>query len=246
MRRLLVNRMENMITCVVPACNEAGHLEVLISDITSIAEITQIVICEGGSSDDTWKIAKKIQGIYPTKVNVLRQTGKGKFNAVLEGSELANEDYIMIWDADATVSLKSNQKLINQINKSNLFVMGNRLKGSKERNALKFLNAIGNYFFAILWSPILRFKVMDLLCGSKIFPKALLSNLSNDIKKVATYGDLTLIFAARESSLEIISIPVQYLARSYGTSNMLRWKTGKQFLLITMKSYKKFILNSFE
>jgi len=232
-----------MISCIIPACNEAGHLDNLIFDINEIPKISEIVIVEGGSKDNTWQVALAMQEKYPQKVHAIKQTGKGKFNAVLEGAAAAKERFIMIWDADATVSLKSSLALIRIVGPEDQFIMGDRLKGENEKKSFRILNKLGNYFFSILWMPILDFKLMDLFCGTKIFPKSLIQSFDKKWESIDNYGDLTLILAAKSTNMKIVSEPVEYLARAYGTTNMMRWATARKFLWITFLVYKSKLKN---
>ena len=79
---------------------------------------------------------------------------------------------------------------------------------------------------------------MDLFCGTKIFPKTLIQDFDQKLKSIDNYGDLTLIFAAKTSGMRIVSKPVEYLARAYGTTNMMRWATARRFLKITFLAHK--------
>ena len=129
-----------MISCIIPACNEAGQLAKLINQANEIEKISEIFIVEGGSKDNTWQVAIQMQEKYTKKVRAIKQTGKGKFNAVLEGAAASNEKFIMIWDADATVSLKSSLALIEIAGQQDLFIMGDRLKGKNEKKSFRILN----------------------------------------------------------------------------------------------------------
>jgi hypothetical protein len=140
--------------------------------------------------------------------------------------------------ADATVSLKSSLALIEIVGQQDQFIMGDRLKGNNEKKSFRILNKLGNYFFSILWLPILNFKLIDLFCGTKIFPKLLIQEFDHKLKSIDNYGDLTLIFAAKSTGMNIVSKPVEYLARAYGTTNMMRWATARRFLKITFLAYK--------
>jgi glycosyltransferase involved in cell wall biosynthesis len=42
-----------MISCIIPACNEAGQLAKLINQVNEIEKISEIVIVEGGSKIKT-------------------------------------------------------------------------------------------------------------------------------------------------------------------------------------------------
>jgi glycosyltransferase involved in cell wall biosynthesis len=233
-----------MITCVVPARNEAGRLTSLVAEISTIQEITEIILAEGGSSDDTWQVAKELHEKFPHIVKCVKQSGKGKFNAVLEASAVANNDWIIIWDADGTVPAESNQRLIELAKNQNSLVMGNRLTGSREYQSIRFFNLLGNWIFAILWKPLIQGRRVDLFCGSKVFPKKLIDSIDPELMDMDSYGDLTIIMQAKKVGYPIISEPVQYLARTYGETNMLRWSVGKQFLILTLIAYRKSLSRS--
>ena len=61
------------ISCIVPARNEEGHLDQVISQILTIECITDIIIVEGGSHDNTYLEAKKIALINPNRIKVIKQ-----------------------------------------------------------------------------------------------------------------------------------------------------------------------------
>jgi hypothetical protein len=132
--------------------------------------------------------------------------------------------------------------LIDIVNNENEFIMGDRLKGRNEKKSFRLLNKLGNYFFSLLWFPLLKFRLLDLFCGTKIFPKSLIQKFDPKLKSIDNYGDLTIIYAAISTKMQITSEPVQYLARAYGTTNMMRWSTARKFLSITLLVYKKFFL----
>ena len=60
-----------MISCIIPACNEAGQLEKLILEVNRISKISEIYIVEGGSKDNTWQVASDLEEKFPKKVGVL-------------------------------------------------------------------------------------------------------------------------------------------------------------------------------
>ena len=225
------------LTCIVPARNEQGHLRQLIQEILSIKQINEIFIVEGGSTDDTFKEAERIASENSQKVKVLRQNGKGKFNAVLTGAHHATNDFIIIWDADGTVPIESTNKLINNVITKGVFTMGDRLRGKIEKGAMQKLNFIGNWLFAYAWSPILGTKPVDMLCGTKIIEKIVFQNIPNKLLTIDPYGDFALVAAARALGRKIESIPVNYSKRTYGATNINRWTGGIRLFGITVYVY---------
>lgn len=224
--------------CIVPARNEAGHLATLIEDILSVPEISRVVIVEGGSTDNTYQLAADIALQNQSRVTCLKQTGKGKFNAVLEGATNQKADFTMIWDADGTVPLESTRKIINLSLATGNFVMGDRLRGKIEPGAMQYANKIGNWIFAILWAPINKIRPTDIFCGTKVGPTSVFSEAPNNLVASDPYGDISLLLSSRLLNIPVSAVRVSYRARVYGASNMRRWKMGVIFFKLTLMSYK--------
>jgi glycosyltransferase involved in cell wall biosynthesis len=225
------------ISCVIPARNEEGHLDQVVSDVLSCDNILDILIIEGGSSDNTYAEALRLADINPNRIRVFKQVGKGKFDAVQLGALHAREDFLLIWDADGTVPLNGTQEVIQHALETGNATMGNRLRGHREKGSMQFSNLIGNWVFAILWAPLLRSKPADMLCGTKIIQTDVFNHIPKKLLKADPYGDFALIATARHLGFPIHSIPVNYLARRYGTTNIKRWSGGLSLLLTTVIVY---------
>lgn len=225
------------LTCVVPARNEAGHLEQLVNSILSVEEITHVVIVEGGSTDNTYEIAEELSKLNPKRLSCIKQTGKGKFNAVLEGASKHRTEFTMIWDADGTVPAESSRRIISQAFSMNGFSMGDRLRGEMEPDAMQFANRIGNWIFAFIWAPLNKIKPTDIFCGTKVAPSMVFANIPAKFIKADPYGDIALLITARKLGIKVSPIKVRYTARVYGESKMRRWKMGFTFLKLTGLAY---------
>ena len=103
---------------------------------------------------------------------------------------------------------------------------------------MRFLNLLGNRFFSIVFTYLLDQKFKDTLCGTKVL-------LRSDYEKIARsreyfgdfdpFGDFDLIFGAAKLNLKIVEIPIHYLARTYGITNISRFRHG--LLLLQMAWY---------
>ena len=231
------------LTCVVPARNEAGHLKTLIESISSVAEIDKIVIVEGGSTDNTLEIATQISTQQPERITCVKQSGKGKFNAVLEGVKSQNSEFSMIWDADGTVPVSASSLIIKKALYEQCFSMGDRLRGNIEPGAMQIANKIGNWVFAILWAPIIKKRPTDIFCGTKVAPTEVFKKVPPEMISRDPYGDISLLLSARLLGIAIKPVAVDYNCRVYGESKMRRWKMGVVFSILTITSYTK-LLNS--
>ena len=230
------------ISCVVPARNEAGHLQLVINQILSLKQIDEVIIVEGNSTDNTAEVAQNISRSNPNQIKFLQQSGRGKFDAVLTGATKARNNLIMIWDADGTVPLSGSAEIVSIASESGVPVMGDRLRGFREPGAMRFANFLGNWLFAVLWMPLLRSLPRDLLCGTKIFPAEVFKSLPKGIVHHDPFGDFALIANARMLGLTIVSHPVDYKARVYGTTNIKRWSAGLKLLELTLICYAYLVL----
>ena len=239
----LVEEKITTISCIIPARNEGGHLLSVVSQAMSLKEIDRIIIIEGGSTDNTWEVAQGIKDSYPDKIEISQQKGTGKFNAVLEGSQICSSELILIWDADGTVPLEDTERIVKLALQTGKPVIGDRLRGIIAKGAMQPANWFGNWMFALLWSPLIRKKPTDMLCGTKIFPTPVFREMPKWLIKHDPYGDFALVAFARARDLEILSSIVDYKARSYGVTNINRWSGAIQLFHTTFKVYLGFASN---
>ena len=232
-----LNVKKETVSCVVPARNESGHLNEVLNNVLSVSEITEIVIVEGGSTDDTWEVALRLAEAHPEVIKTYKQTGKGKFNAVMEGALASSSSLVLIWDADGTVPLEDSQRVVSTSLANSNPAMGDRLRGKIEPGAMQTANWIANWGFAILWAPILGDKPRDMLCGTKIFPREIFTEMPKWLIEADPYGDFALVGHARLRKLKIESCMVNYGARTYGQTNIHRWSGGVELLVATIRIY---------
>ncbi len=83
------------VTVVVPARNEAPNLAALFA---SLPPVYEVILVDGHSVDGTIEVA---QELHPD-VRILRQTGRGKGNAMIEGLAEARGDVTVFIDADGS------------------------------------------------------------------------------------------------------------------------------------------------
>lgn len=220
------------VSIVIPARNESGNIENGLLRIPKFGKFQEVIFVEGNSTDHTWSKIEEVAEKYKHSHNIitLRQDGKGKNDAVKKGFAHATGDILMILDADLTVPPEDLPKFYNAIasNKGD-FINGSRLVYQMDKEAMRFLNMLGNKFFSLAFTWLLEQPFKDTLCGTKVI-------FSEDYKRLCSnraffgdfdpFGDFDLIFGAYKLNLKIVEMPIRYRERTYGETNISRFKHG--------------------
>jgi cellulose synthase/poly-beta-1,6-N-acetylglucosamine synthase-like glycosyltransferase len=233
-------RKEYSVSIVVPARNEKGNIENAVLWTPKFGKSMQFVFVEGNSHDGTYEEMQRVKKKYSNMdILVFRQTGKGKGNAVREGFDKAKGDILMILDADLTTPPEDLLKFYNALaqNKGE-FINGCRLVYPREKQAMRFLNLLGNKFFSWFFSYLLGQRLKDTLCGTKVLFRTDYLKIKESRKYFGDFdpfGDFDLLFGAAKLNLKISEILVRYKERQYGSTQISRFRHG--WLLIKMSIF---------
>ena len=231
---------------VIPARNEKGNIESALRRLPDMNCETEVIFVEGHSNDGTWEEIQRVLGQFASgavRLSAYRQSGMGKNDAVQLGFSHARSDLLTILDADLTMPPETLLRFYEAY-RSGLgdFINGNRLVYPMEGDAMRPLNRIGNIFFAKAIAWALKAPIGDSLCGTKLFSRRdweRCQEWKQDFGEFDPFGDFELIFPAQVLGLGIIDLPVRYRARTYGTTNISRFRHGLMLLRMIWVSFRK-------
>lgn len=241
-----LQRLENDVnsaTVVIPARNERGNIEPAIERLPAFCQDLEVIFIEGHSKDGTLEEMERVRAANPSyDIKVMQQTGKGKGDAVFTAFDAARGDVLMILDADLTMPPEQLDKFWNAIQSGKAeFINGSRLIYPLEDKAMRFLNLAANKTFSVLFSWLLDQRFTDTLCGTKVLRRS-------DYLRVKAgrayfgdfdpFGDFDLIFGVSKLNLKCMDIPIRYSARTYGETQISRFRHG--WLLIRMVMFAFF------
>jgi len=231
-------------TVVIPCRNEAGNIAPAIDRLPRFCDDLEVVFVEGHSRDHTVTEIQRVIEKHPElDIKLVHQDGKGKADAVRKGFDTARGDILMILDGDLTTPPEDLPKFYEAITRGKgELVMGSRLVYPMEQEAMRTLNVLGNKIFSLLFSWLLNQRITDTLCGTKVISRSHYEK----IKQARSYfgefdpfGDFDLIFGAAKLNLKIVEVPVRYHARTYGSTQISRFRHGWLLLRMVVVAWRK-------
>jgi SAM-dependent methyltransferase len=224
-------RASSVVSVVIPARNEAGSIAQTIERVPPLGRETELIFIEGHSKDNTWEVISALPDTFAHgRIIKLRQSGKGKGNAVIEGFRAASGGILMILDADLTMPPEDLPKFVEALSSGKGdFANGVRLVYPMDERAMKFANLCANKMFSLAFSWLLGQPLKDTLCGTKVLWREDYERIDRGrayFGDFDPFGDFDLLFGADKQNLKIVDIPIRYKERFYGETNIQRWKHG--------------------
>lgn len=241
LRPVIAEATRPSLSVIIPARNERGNIAAAVERFPVGAfGTTEILFVEGNSTDGTAEEIDRVCRSYsgPLTLAAYRQTGRGKADAVRLGMSKAQGDLVTILDADLTMPPELLPRFYDAYCRGKAdFINGSRLVYPMEGEAMKFLNSLGNVFFAKALSFVMGTRLGDSLCGTKLFARRDYERFiawRRDFGDFDPFGDFEILFPAASLGLGVIDVPIRYRARTYGTTNIRRFRDGLLLLRMTL------------
>lgn len=220
-----------VVSVIVPARNEEGNIPRILAEVPEMGAGTELIFVEGHSQDDTYAAIEREIARHPERnCRLFRQSGKGKGDAVRLGFSQSTGEILMILDADLTVPPHDLPRFYDAVHSGRgEFINGVRLVYPMEKQAMRFFNLVGNKFFSLAFSWLLGQPIKDTLCGTKVLSRANYERIAANrafFGDFDPFGDFDLLFGAAKLNLKIVEIPIRYRERTYGDTNIQRWRHG--------------------
>ena len=197
---------------MLPTLDEAKGLEVVAKNIPrqklkDMGWNYQVWVVDGGSTDETKSISIENNFLF------MPQQGKGKgaamrlgFNKFLE----TEYDALVMLDSDGTYDAKEIPNFLEKLATHDV-VVGDRLNGDIEPNAMTRVNYFGNHILTWLATGMYGLTINDLCSGYWGFTKKAISNLKLNSMKFEIEAEMYTSCVNEE--LDIKNIPIRYSAR---------------------------------
>ncbi len=139
-----------MISIIIPVLNESQTIEKLLvhlSEIITPANISEIIIVDGGSTDGTQALVTRISEKYRLKI-VLIASEKGRARQMNAGAEMASGEILYFLHADSFPPKDFDYRIRSEVNKENIAGCF-RMKFDSDHPVLRFSQWFTQFNFKI-------------------------------------------------------------------------------------------------
>ncbi len=200
------------LTVVIPCYNEEAGIAAVINGfdrrmLRSRGFTLEIIVVDNNSSDKTAETARR------AGARVLHEGKQGKGNALRTGLYNISEhtDYVVMLDGDGTYRPDETLRLLELLDSGFAdAVVGSRLGGKIQPNAMRRSTRLGNWFFSLLMRYVYRVNVTDTLSGYFAWKRDVAIELRQHLKADDFSIALEMIAKMARMGWEVYSVPVTY------------------------------------
>ncbi|MGB7785273.1 MAG: glycosyltransferase family 2 protein [Salinimicrobium sp.] len=226
------------LSIVIPLLNEEESLNELYNWIASVMRSNsfsyEVIFIDDGSTDDSWKIIKKISAEDPNVKGIKFNRNYGKSQALHVGFEKAEGDVVITMDADLQDNPEEIPELYDLIAKQNYDLVSG---WKKKRYDSVLAKNLPSKLFNAAARKTSGLKLHDFNCGLKAYRKAV-------VKNIDVYGEMHRyipVLAKNAGYSRIDEKVVQHQKRKYGRTKFGAERFINGFLdLITIWFLSKF------
>ncbi|WP_235738040.1 glycosyltransferase family 2 protein [Nocardioides alcanivorans] len=219
------------VSVIVPAFNEAANLERVLPTLPSVHEV---IVVDGESTDGTAEAARRtLPGC-----TVIKQTRKGKGNALACGFAEATGDIIVMFDADGSADAREIELMVAALVNGADFVKGSRMLHGGGSADLTGVRSVGNRALTKTVNVLFRTRYTDLCYGYNAFWRDTLETFDLPDPTMTgepQWGDgfeieTLLNCRAAAARMTILEIPSFEHSRIHGLSNLRAFHDGVRVL----------------
>jgi len=150
------------ISIVIPARNEARNLEIILPELPLVH---QVILVDGDSVDDTIDTARRMM----PGIEVIRQTRKGKGNALACGFAAVTGDIVVMFDADGSADAAEIPRFVAALLDGADVAKGSRFCPGGGSEDITTFRRLGNYGLNLITNVLLGTRYTDLCYGYNAF-----------------------------------------------------------------------------
>jgi glycosyltransferase involved in cell wall biosynthesis len=221
------------VSVVIPALNEARNLPYVFERLPE--GLFEVILVDGDSTDGTVEVARALR----PDIQVVRQTRKGKGNALACGFAACRGDIIVMIDADGSTDPREIPAFVDALLAGADYAKGSRFIEGGGSTDITRVRRAGNFGLNLLTNALNGTRFSDLCYGYNAFWRHCLPALALDARANETramqWGDgfeIETIINVRvaRAGLRMTEVPSFERPRLHGESNLNAVRDGLRVL----------------
>ena len=224
---------------IVPTRNEARNLEVVLPAVAAVRPaVYEVIVVDGDSQDGTVETARRVL----PGVRIVRQTRKGKGNAMACGFAAATGDAVVMFDADGSADPQEIPRFVAALVEGADFAKGSRFTKGGGSDDITLLRKGGNAGLNLIANTLFGTRYSDLCYGYNAFWADILPLLELPAVDMPPHPDggmywgdgfeieTVLNCRVAAAGLSITEVPSVEKERMFGETNLRTFADGTRVL----------------
>jgi glycosyltransferase involved in cell wall biosynthesis len=218
------------VSLVIPVRNEARNIASVLEQIAD--DVDEIILVDGNSTDVTVITARA----YRPDLRIVPQQGTGKGSALRTGFQAATGDFIVMMDADGSMSPQEIRHYVHFLANGYDFVKGSRFISGGGSLDITLIRRLGNLFLLTAFNTVYDAHLTDLCYGFCAFHRRYLEHLRLSATGFEIEAEMTV--RAMQAGLRIAEVPSLELPRRTGASNLHAIRDGIRVLRTVLRHHR--------
>ena len=214
-----------LLSIIIPAYNEGQRLPHTLPQVISYVEeqsfVSEVIVVDNNSSDDTRKMAQGFAEQYPFLV-VLSEPIQGKGAAVRRGMLSAKGEYLFMADADLSMPIEEVSKFLPpKLNGFDVAIGSREVKGAERFDEPAYRHLMGRIFNLVVKTVAVP-GFQDTQAGFKCFRRPVALDVLSCQQIDGWAFDVELLFIARKQDYKIVEVPINWYFQANSRINPLQ------------------------
>ena len=218
---------EVRVSLVIPTLNEARNLPHVFARLPR--DLYEVVIVDGQSTDGTEEVALRLR----PDAKIVRQSRKGKGDALASGFAACSGDVIVMIDADRSMDPGEIPTFVQALVGGAEFAKGSRFLPGGGSADITFVRRVGNAFLSSFVNLLFGTKYSDLCYGYNAFRRSVLDELIVDCPGFEVETLINIRVA--KLGLRVAEVPSFESMRLHGSSNLRPVRDGCRVLRVVLR-----------
>ena len=226
------------LSIIIPVYNEEKTILQILKLINhKISELNnykfEIIVVNDCSSDQTKSILEENKNLYNKIINNDSNFGKGF--SVKKGIDIAENEIIMIQDADLEYLPENYEQLLKPFHVNVDVVYGSRFRTTEANRVIFFWHFLANSVITFLSNCFSNLNLSDVEVGYKLFKKKLFNNINLTEKSFGFEIEVTHKISNIRPKLKIYETGISYYARDYSEGKKIGIKDAFRAIFCIIK-----------